>query len=202
MIVKQMKVVAATLSCVGILLMPANVMAASTVGVVSQTGSAPRDISLQKGGVLVGQVLNAQGIGIADVSVLVSTGGKEIARVTTDRAGKFAASGIKGGVHQVTAVGQQNVYRLWAPGTAPPSSQRGLMLVPSTEVVRGQCDCGTPVCGSACGNGGGGYGGGVFGGGGGVRNWLANHPLIAAGGIAAAIAVPLALDDDESPATP
>ncbi len=200
MFVKRLRVVVVVLSCVGMTL-PTTVMAAPTVVLAKQIGQAPRDVALHEGGVLVGQLLDAQGVGVAEAPITVKSAGKEVARATTDKDGKFRVMGLKGGVHQVVAVGRQDVYRLWAPRTAPPAARRGLMLVSSTDVVRGQCDCGTPVCGSACSGGGGVYGGG---GGGGIGNWIANHPLITAGAIAAAIAIPLALDDDDDtpPATP
>ncbi len=203
--IKQFKLFAVALSCAGMVMSP--IATAATMPVATRAvAQAPRDVALhqgasQQGNVLVGQMLDAQGAAIAGATVSVQTAGKEVARVLTDQAGKFQVTGLKGGVHQVAAAGQQNVYRLWAPQTAPPAAQQGLMLVSSTDVVRGQCDCGTPTCGSACGGGG---GGGVLGGGvgGGIGNWIANHPIVTAGAIATAIAVPLALEDDDSPASP
>ncbi len=190
-----MKFIAVALSCVGMLTSP---VAGAVVPVVSASlvAQAPGDVALHTGGVLVGQLLDAQGVGVAAASVTVQKGGQEIARVITSKDGKFAVAGLKGGVHLVSTPGQQGVYRLWAPRTAPPAARKGLMLVSNTDVVRGQCGCGAPVCGSACGAGGGA-------GGGGVGNWIATHPIITAGAIAAAVAIPLALDDDDSPpATP
>lgn len=202
----QFKGIALGLSCCGMLLSP--VATAATMPVVAKAAvQAPRDVSLhqgapQQGNILVGQMLDAQGTAIAGATVSVRTSGKEVARVLTDQSGKFQVAGLKGGVHQIATAGQQDVYRLWSPQTAPPAAQQGLMLVSNTDLVRGQCGCGTPVCGSACGGGGG--GGRAFGGGGGgIGNWMANHPIMTAGAIATAIAVPLALDDDDDPpATP
>ncbi|NOZ40693.1 MAG: carboxypeptidase regulatory-like domain-containing protein [Planctomycetes bacterium] len=204
---KQVQVFAVALSCASMLISPMATAAPVSANAATPVIQAPRDIALHQGtdsqgGVLVGQMLDAQGAAIAGATVSVRTSGKEVARALTDQTGKFQVTGLKGGVHQVATAGQQDVYRLWAPQTAPPAAQQGLMLVSNTDVVRGQT-CGTPVCGSACSDGG---GGGVFGGGGGRRgigNWIANHPLITAGAIATAIAVPLALDDDDTPpATP
>ncbi len=204
---KQVQVFVVAFSCASMLMSPMMASAASMTAIAATPViQAPRDIALHQGtasqgGVLVGQMLDAQGAAIAGATVSVRTSGKEVGRVLTDQTGKFQMTGLKGGVHQVATAGQQEVYRLWAPQTAPPAAQQGLMLVSSTDVVRGQT-CGTPVCGSACSD----SGGGVFGGGGGrggIGNWIANHPLITAGAIATAIAVPLALDDDDTPpATP
>lgn len=165
-------------------------------------GTQVRDVALHGTGILTGQLLDAQGVAIDDASVSVAKAGKEVARVKTDKQGKFRVAGLTGGVHQVATAESVGVYRLWAPQTAPPAAQRGLLLVSNAQVVRGQCGCGTPVCGSSvCGCGAGGvYGRGA--GGGGIAGWMANHPLITTGGIAAAIAIPLAVDDDDPPASP
>ena len=200
--INQFKMLAVALSCTGMLLSP--MATAAPLPVVAQTvAQAPRDVTLHQGGVLIGQMLDAQGAAISGATVTVKTSGKEVARVVTNQTGKFQVAGLKGGVHQVATAGQQDVYRLWAPQTAPPAAQHGLMLVSGTDIVRGQ-SCGTAVgCGTGCSTGGGGrvLGGG---GGGGIGNWIANHPIITAGAIAGAIAIPLALDDDDddAPATP
>lgn len=162
------------------------------------------DVSLQKGGVLVGQVLNPQGKPIAATTISVIDSRQKIAKVFTDRDGNFRVTGLKGGVFRVATLQQQKVCRLWAPQTAPPAAQSGVLLVSKSEVLRAQCGCGArvgenPGCGGCC-------PGGVFGrgyGGGGIANWIDNHPLIVSGGIASAIAIPLAVDDDDDPpATP
>jgi hypothetical protein len=196
--VKRIQFIAVALSSVGMLISPA-AHGAITPAVKGQGVQAPRDITLHEGGVLMGQMLDPQGAAIAGAPVSVQTAGKEVARAVTDQSGKFKIAGLQGGVHQVATVGQQDDYRLWAPQTAPPSAQQGLMLVSSNDLVRGQ-GCGSAVgCGSSCG-----CGTGVFGGGGGGRigNWVANHPLLTAGVIGAAIAIPLAVSDDDPPASP
>ena len=186
--VKRFLVVIVLLSCVA-MISPTAIMAAPVK-------NTPRDVALHKGGVLVGQMLDAQGAAVVAVPVSVKTAGKEIAKVRTDQQGKFQVRGLRGGVHVVAAGGQQGVYRLWAPRTAPPAARQGLMLVPSTDIVRGQCGCGTsvgcgtPVCGKGCGFAG-------------IGGWMDRHPVVTVGAIATAIAVPLALDDDDDPpATP
>ncbi|MCH2118910.1 MAG: carboxypeptidase-like regulatory domain-containing protein, partial [Pirellulales bacterium] len=170
-------------SCVGMLLAPA-AQAAQLAG--------PRDVALQKGGVLLGQVLDAQGTVLAKSPVSVHLAGKEVARVVTDQAGNFSVPNLRGGVYQVVLAGQANACRCWAPRTAPPVAQQGLLLVANSDLVRAQ-NCGSGVgCGSVCGPGGGG-----------VLNWMSCHPVITAAAIGAAIAIPLSVDDDPpSPASP
>ncbi|TWU23684.1 carboxypeptidase-like regulatory domain-containing protein [Bythopirellula polymerisocia] len=148
------------------------------------------DISLQNGGVLSGQVADAAGNGRKGVPVSVIESGKEIGRSTTDEAGKFQIAGLSGGVVTIAAADTQGNCRLWSPGTAPPASQKGVLVVSQDQVACGQ-DCGSCVgCGSGvCGSR---HGGGLFG-------MMLDHPLLTAGIIGAAIAIPLALDDDDDP---
>ncbi len=171
-LIKNLKMSAAVLSCVGMFVSP--VAAAPSV-------AAPRDVTLHEGGVLLGQVVDAQGASLANTPVSLVSGGKEVARTQSDHTGKFTVSGLKGGVYQVASVNHQGTYRLWSPQTAPPAAGRGILLVSSEDIARGQ---------------------GVGGPFGGVANWIAKHPIMTAGAVAAAIAIPIALDDDDNPATP
>lgn len=145
----------------------------------------PHDVVLQDGGLLSGELVDAQGAPVALSPVSLQTGGKEIARVHTDQRGKFEVSSLQGGVYQIASTGHQGTYRFWAPNTAPPSAQQGLTLVSGKQVIRGQYGAGGNIFTDA-------------------GQWMADHPIITAGAIATAIAVPLALDDDDDPppATP
>ena len=157
-------------------------------GAYASPKSNTSDIALQKGGVLQGQIVNAQGAPLANSRVSLFLAGKEVTRVATNKNGQFTVMGLKGGIYQVATNGHQGVYRCWAPHTAPPKATKGLFIVANSDVVRAQ-DCGSGVkCGSGCG-------------GGGLIGWMADHPVITAGAIGAAIAIPLATDDDD-PASP
>ncbi len=159
----------------------------SRIVTTAQNVQAPSDVVLQDKGVLVGRIVDLQGVALVKTPVSLQTGGKEVARVMSDEKGHFQAEGLKGGVYQVASTGHQGVYRLWAPKTAPPAATQGLSIVSQpTDVVRGQ-----------------------YGGGGGspfsaAGQWIAAHPIMTAGAVAAAIAIPIALDDDDDapPATP
>ena len=140
--------------------------------------TAPQDVALAEGGILTGQVVDTAGKPQALTPVSLATGGKEIARATTDKNGQFRVASLKGGVYQVSAAGNSSVYRFWAPRTAPPSSLTGLNMVSDNQIVRGQMG-GGPLASAG--------------------QWIAEHPIITAGAIATAIAVPLALDDDDDP---
>ena len=169
----NLKMTAAVLSCVGMLVSP--VAAAAPV-------AAPRDVALHQGGVLLGQIVDAKGVSVAKTQVSLFSEGKEVARTQSDSTGKFAVKGLKGGVYQVASANNRGVYRLWSAQTAPPSAQRGMMLVSDADLALGQ---GGP--------------GSAFGG---VANWVAQHPIMTAAAVATAIAIPIALDDDNPPASP
>ncbi|MCG8450894.1 MAG: carboxypeptidase-like regulatory domain-containing protein [Pirellulales bacterium] len=146
------------------------------------TMQMPHDVVLAKGGLLVGQLVNEQGAPMPMTPVSLWTVGKEVARLTTDKAGKFQAENLRGGVYQVVAVGHQGVYRLWAPQTAPPAAQQQLTVISRNEIVRGQFTAppGNPFSS--------------------IGQFVAEHPILTASAVAAAIAIPIAVDDD--PSTP
>jgi len=175
---KSSKLAAVTLTCLGMLISPATLSAAPM--------AAPRDVALGEGGILDGQVVNNQGVPSALTTITLADHQQEIARTRTDQEGKFSVSGLRGGVYRISSHGQVAVYRLWAPNTAPPVAQQGVTLVAGNDVVRGQY--GTTA--------------GPFGS---MAQWVADHPLITASAIGAAIAIPIALNDDDDwtpPASP
>lgn len=132
---------------------------------------AIRDIALQENGLLKGQVLDTQGAPVTGAPVAVVQQGKVIAAARTDTAGRFAIGGLKGGVFEVVTERGGAAYRFWAPHTAPPSAQADALIINSDTVVRG------------------GMGGGAIG--------FLSNPWVLGGIAAAAIAIPLALDDDD-----
>ena len=86
---------------------------------------AVTDVALTDGGVLFGKVIDPQGAALAKVPVSLQGRDREIARAVTDGNGYFAVRGLRGGVYQLVAETGQGVFRLWQPGTAPPSCQEG-----------------------------------------------------------------------------
>lgn len=139
--------------------------------VVSATGTVTCDLALGPGGVLKGQVVDAQGAPCANAPVrLVKSGlgAKTTIPCRTDADGRFQFAGLSGGVYSVETTAGVMVYRVWAPNTAPPSA------IAEALVVEGQA----------------------------VRGNLSNVPPLGWAliglGVAAAIAIPLALDDDDA----
>jgi hypothetical protein len=138
---------------------------------------APQDIALSEGGALVGQVVDPQGAIKAGSPVSLYEGKTPVAISTTDKQGMFVFQGVRGGLYQVTSGDAHGIYRLWSPGTAPPSAKPGVLLVSGNETVRGQ----------AAG-----------------ASFASLAPIAAVGGIvAAAVAIPIVVSsNNQRPASP
>ena len=96
------------------------------------------DVSLRNDGMLVGQMVNGQNAPQSGIRVsLQDMQNREVAAAVTDRQGAFAISGVRGGVYQLVTPQDRQVYRIWSPGMAPPSAQRGVLLVVPGQTVRG-----------------------------------------------------------------
>ncbi len=96
------------------------------------------DIALQSGGLLEGQVVDAQLVPKAGVDVILLLEQRSLAKAQTDAQGKFAFRGVPGGVYQLTAANGTGTYRLWAPDTAPKDTNKIAFLTAGDAVVRGQ----------------------------------------------------------------
>ena len=130
------------------------------------------DVSLREGGTMIGVVYNAQGLPQGSALVSIQTNGAEVARTTTDQHGRFAAQGLKGGVYQIVTIDGVASYRAWTEGTAPPSADQAALVV-TGDPARAQHHHG------------------------GLMAWLSN-PWVLAAIVATAIAVPIAINDDDS----
>lgn len=127
------------------------------------------DIVLRPGNVLAGELVDSEGMPQADQDVFLSFGRHEIARGTTNKSGKFLIEVPRGGVYLVTSGSCVKVVRTWTSTAAPPAARDHLTLSPATTVIRGQnYESGTnPIT-----------------------------RLLFLGGIAAAIAIPIALSNN------
>lgn len=169
---------AAAVACLGMIL-PSMALSNETTHPPSAGGI---DIALADGGVFVGQIVNAQGVAQQKAEVSVVYRGKEVVRTATDERGVFAAKGLRGGQYDIVTQGCVAPCRLWTAHTAPPVARSSALIVTSTDVVNGQ------------------YGYGNLGTPSGVLGWMQSHPLLVAGAVVTAIAVPVAIvaDDDDS----
>jgi hypothetical protein len=148
---------------------------------VATNASLIRDVELSGGGILIGRLLDADGQPMADAAVSVLANSQVVATARTDRNGVFAVAGLRGGVHEIAAADTVQLCRLWTAGMAPPRAAKSVEIVSETGVVRGQW--GPPP------------GNGV------VKQIkvLATNPFVVGGVVAAAVAIPVALSDDDGP---
>lgn len=156
---------AGAIACLGIVLPQAAFAVPPTAGGIA-------DVALQEGGTMMGAVYTAQGQPQSGALVSIQANGSEVATATTDEYGRFAASGLKGGVYQLATVDGAATYRGWATGTAPPAAENVAFVVEG-DIARGNCHTGGLAC------------------------WLSN-PWVLAAIVATAIAVPIAVSDDDS----
>jgi hypothetical protein len=154
------------------MILPSAALAATPARLATGGG----DIALREGGLLVGQVVDVQGVVKANAAVSIRFANREVVRTTTDENGMFAAKGLRGGQYQLLTQDGLSVCRLWAADTAPPSARPAALVVTGDSVVRGQGPVGNWV------------------------TWMKAHPYITAGTVATAIAIPVAIavsDDDD-----
>ena len=169
---KTFRAAIVALTCLGVCV-PRGVVANDSITVVDgiQVNKKVEDLSLQKG-LLVGGLVDENGRGVEDAPVVIAQQGKPVAELRPDADGRFAAAGLKPGVYQVVSHGGLNIYRVWEEGQAPAGAKKGVIHQVDAKIARGASN-------------------------GGLLGLLAN-PLILALIIAAAIAIPLALDDDDN----
>ena len=140
-----------------------------------------RDVELAYGGLLVGRTLDANGRPVAGSAVSILSNGRKLAATRTDADGVFAVAKLRGGVHEIATADSVQLCRLWANGTAPPRTPQSIDVVSGEDVVRGQW--GPPPGNRLLQK---------------AKVWATN-PLVIGGVVAAAIALPIALSDDDGP---
>lgn len=135
-----------------------------------------RDVALAGGGTLRGQVLDAQGQPVRASEVRVAKMGQgerpTILTAQTDAEGRFAIDGLNGGIYGVETEKGVAFYRLWTANAAPPVAKPAALIVEGDPAVRANL---------------------------GRLSWL-GWTLIGLG-VAAAIAIPLILQDDDDDAS-
>jgi hypothetical protein len=159
-------------------------------------GRAPSvpDVALDASGTLHGRVVDVHGNPLSRTAVAIRHLDREVARTISDESGCFRLTGLRGGVYGIVARQSGTIFRLWVPNTAPPSAQPAALIVVGGEPVLAQGGCGPwgcdPCCPppQTCHR---------------LKCWLAN-PLVIAGIIATAVAIPVALHNakDHEPHSP
>ncbi len=138
----------------------------------SKPAIKPVAVALADGGTIHGQAMASNGVPAAHTTVALGLKGKVIGRQRTDGEGRFTFSPLKPGVY-VIATGQTAlIVRCYNLHDAPQDAVRELLLSRDTMIARGQ----QPVC-------------------------VLLDPLVIGVVIAAAIAIPIAVsnnDDDDA----
>ena len=135
-------------------------------------------------GVLAGQLLNSAGQPIANAEVTVRSQtdlSKIAATIRTDSNGRFAVADLKNGICVIDASDESFAVRVWQHGIAPPGSLESVALVSDDAVTRGQQSRGGPLSGITNK----------------LTNLTAKQKLCLGLAVAAAIIIPIALDDDD-----
>jgi hypothetical protein len=153
----------------------------------------PMDVSLDADNQLLGTIVSPPGVALAGTDIQIFQDSNLIATAKTDERGTFRMGPLSGGRYHLVTANQTMNLRVWTNSAAPPKA-RQQVLISEAEVIRGQCNypsCEIENCDGAC--GGGAYSGGAFG--------MLFHPLVIGTAVAAAIAIPLALNDDDDDAS-
>ncbi len=153
----------------------------------------PMDVSLDDQNHLIGRIVNQQGTGLNGATAHVRRHQKHIVSIKANEKGVFQTGPLTGGVYQLTAAERTVEFRVWRGATAPPRAAK-LATVVVGPTVRAQQSCTNPSCGlsncdGSCGRAGGWANG---------RLGFVFHPLFIGAAVAAAIAIPWALDDDDA----
>ena len=115
-----------------------------------------------------------------------------VASGKTNEKGVFRTGPLTGGVYQIAVTGRMQELRVWRGAAAPPRAEKIATFVVGPTVRAQGCanpSCTVANCDGGC-SGAGGFKNGPLG--------FMFHPLVIGAAVAAAIAIPLALDDDDA----
>ena len=171
------------LSCVGLIL-PAPILNAAppvstarTLRPVEPRAKSISDVKLDAAGYMHGVVVDLQGAPVANATVVVSRGKRDMLKVGTDKLGRFSAGPMGRGTYLMKSGGQGRIVRAWTPQVAPPAAREQALLITGSEVVRGQMP---------------------------LEDFFASDAFVMTGLVAAMIAIPIAVHNSGSkdPASP
>ena len=151
------------------------------------------DCKLASDGSLSGQLVGTDGKPIRDAQLVLAAKKKIVATAKSSQNGTFRFTKAPTGALGIYFGNESRLVRVWSAQTSPPSAKDKLLVV-SGNVARAQCcdaGCAEGCDGTSC--GGAGYQGHF----GGVFQRLLHNPWLVGAGTAAAIAIPLATDDDD-----
>jgi hypothetical protein len=172
MYVSLWKRAALCLACFGMMI-PQGALVAAAEKPQQQTTARMLDVKLTDGSAS-GLIVDAQGKVLKGAKIALRYQNRVVAQTTTNADGRFAITGLIGGVHELETVNGRVPARLWTEKTAPASAKPVALIVSDKNVIRAQCGEG------GCGVGGGGLlghggGGGILGHGGGGNGWVVGN---------------------------
>lgn len=155
-----------------------------------QVSTTVKDLALHSGAIR-GALVDPNGKPVEGMVAVIAQQGKTLDVQESNAQGQYTFENLKPGVYQVATNAGVQTYRVWNTESAPAGADRGIIQVVNDDVVRGSCGCTDPGC-DGCDGIGGGKGAGL-------SKVLANPNVVILGAaaIAAAIAIPLAVDDDD-----
>ena len=145
---KKLGLYAAALACIN-LLVPLPLLQAAdssaqasaaefTVIPATTSRITTHDFTLGPTGELRGQVVDKNGVHVADRIVVAVHSDKSSLETVTDANGRFRFVGAKPGMYQVASERGYQSCRCWAAATAPPSATTNVLLVEGDQTLRGQ----------------------------------------------------------------
>lgn len=164
--------------------------AAFSAPAVAPADQATLDVKLRDGNRLAGQVFDQAGRPAANEQVVVRHEGG-VSHATTNANGQFVVDRVSPGVHAVQVAQTDVIVRCWNSQAAPPVAQDAVVVKTSVRQVQRCTNCKSCKCRKCCDR---------CGRGNDPRVRLRRRLLIGAG-IGAAIAIPIALSDDDPPAS-
>lgn len=150
-------------------------------GIEGRTINATVDVSLTSQGLLSGQVLNGAGRPMADAKVLLHDGHGTPVVARTNERGAFAYRDLPSGVYYLQSGDHLCVARVWSAEAAPPKSQRSVLLIGQTDILRAQMNAPPRVNGAVQ-----------------PSKRILTNPLAVAGIVATAVAIPVAIHNSDS----
>lgn len=119
-------------------MIPQSIMAAGTAKTPSEPKQKVVDIALGEGGLFAGRAVDNHGVPVEGAVVVIRSEAEEVARTITDKDGVYTVDNMRGGFYLVSAGQGAGMFRLWAPGTAPPAALNSATVVSKNHAVRGQ----------------------------------------------------------------
>ena len=171
-----------------IVVSPAMSVAGSQPGTPVPGKTSLKNVELDVDGSLRGKLVTEAGIPVTAAAIRVQsqTDTNKVSQIlATDETGSFVVSGLKSGTCLITVGDNTYACRVWNHATAPPKSLQTVALVDAGRVVRGN-DCCNDCCDNGCGIGNK------------IRCMSSGQKIGLGLLVGAAIAIPIALDDDDA----